>query len=391
MSFYYTYGVLYVSDNFKKFEEIKGHRYKDYRRKWTEVIKNFDPGDFPLNLNVEVTTRCNLSCTFCTQPSLDNEQIGDMSNDLYTRLIEEGKKNNLPTVNLNGLGEPTLRKDIPEMIDLAKKAGVVDIMFHTNATTMTDRLAERLIHSGLDRIIFSVDSPEKETYETMRLMKDPKDNSKSLNRGFKWERVIENVKKFKKVRDNKGNKVPIIRTTMVVTDKTVNEVEKFLELWKPISDHITVQDLTWREKLVNGGDWENQENSAVTLDFNKIREKAIENDIQFICPYLYQSIYAFFDGKAIPCSNPNARKYMIMGDLNKNSIKEIWNNEQYKKLRKQHEDGKWNHHPICSDCEVPIVELYKELVNQEIQIDADFNKDKQRALVGEDMQKKYAG
>ena len=75
--------------------------------------------------------------------------------------------------------------------------------------------------------------------------------------------------------------------------------------------------------------------------------------------------------------------------MNKNKMKE--NNEQYKKLRKQHEDGKWHHHPICSDCEVPIVELYKELVNRGIQIDADVNNDKQRALVGEDMQKKYAG
>ena len=149
---YYTYGILFISENFKNFEKLKGKRYQEYRKKWTDVIKFFDPGDFPLNLNVEVTTRCNLSCTFCTQPSLKNDQIGDMSNDLYTRLIEEGKKNNLPTVNLNGLGEPTLRKDIPEMINLAKKAGVVDIMFHTNATTMTDRLAERLIHSGLDRI-----------------------------------------------------------------------------------------------------------------------------------------------------------------------------------------------------------------------------------------------
>ena len=72
---------------------------------------------------------------------------------------------------------------------------------------------------------------------------------------------------------------------------------------------------------------------------------------------------------------------MIMGNLNKNSIKEIWNNDEYKKLRKLHEDGEWYKHPICPSCEVPLIELYKELVKRGIPIDTKSSINKSKAIV----------
>ena len=167
---YYTYGTLYKSGNFSKWERSKGAVYKGYRKAWTDRVKNLDPGDFPLNLNTEITTRCNLACSFCTHLSLDITQIGDIPFEDYVRAVNEGEKHGLPTVNINGLGEPLLRKDIIEFIRYAKEHGVVDVMFHTNGTIMTTKLAEDLIDAGLDRIVFSVDSPDKKTYESMRIL-----------------------------------------------------------------------------------------------------------------------------------------------------------------------------------------------------------------------------
>ena len=44
--------------------------------------------------------------------------------------------------------------------------GRLETMFHTNVSIMTPSLAKRLVESGLDKIIFSVDSPDKETYQS---------------------------------------------------------------------------------------------------------------------------------------------------------------------------------------------------------------------------------
>ena len=47
----------------------------------------------------------------------------------------------------------------------------METMFHTNVSIMTPTLAKRLVDGGLDKIIFSVDSPDKATYQSVRLLK----------------------------------------------------------------------------------------------------------------------------------------------------------------------------------------------------------------------------
>jgi MoaA/NifB/PqqE/SkfB family radical SAM enzyme len=307
-----------------------------------------DHGDFPLNLNVEVTTRCNLACTFCSHSSLTPEQLGDMPWERYVRLIDEGERHNMPTVNLNGLGEPLLVRNLPQVVVYAKQHGFIDVMFHTNGSVMSEPLALALIEAGLDRIIFSVDSPDKATYEAMRI-------------NGRWDRVMENVRTFAGVRNKLGRTVPLIRTTMVLTEATSRQVEDFVTMWKPFADQITLQDLTWRTKLLDRGLWKNRERTAVPVDLDLVREEAVRRRISFVCPYLYQSVYAFWNGDVIPCGNPNARKHMIMGQFDNATLHEIWHGQTYRELRTLHAEGRWYEHPVCRECEVPLIELYKVL------------------------------
>lgn len=348
---YYTYGILYLSPNFRAWEASKGADYRQYRLGWAERAAKLDHGEVPLNLNMEVTSRCNLACTFCTQPSLTNEQLGDMPWELYAKVIDEGAHYRVPAANLNGLGEPMLLRRLPEMIAYAKQRGYLDVMFHTNGTVMTEPLARALLDANLDRIIFSVDSPDKATYEAMRIRSN-------------WDKVVANVRLFAELRNRLGRTTPIIRTTMVVTEKTGHQVTDFLALWKPLADQITLQDLTWRTKVLEGGEWTNRERSAIPTELDGIRAQAKRQKLSFVCPYLYQSAYAFWNGDVIPCSNPNARTSMVMGNLNTQSLHEVWHGKTYTKLRALHESGRWDEHPICRTCEVPLIELYKALEKQ---------------------------
>ena len=43
----------------------------------------------------------------------------------------------------------------------------------------------------------------------------------------------------------------------------------------------------------------------------------------------------------------------IVGDLNKNSVKEIWHGERYKKLRNAMIAGRYRDIDICARCYVP--------------------------------------
>lgn len=349
---YYAYGVLYLSAQFHEWERSKGADFRQYRQAWVKRSAALDCGDFPLNLNVEATTRCNLICTFCTHSSLLEEEKRDMPWELYARVIDEAEQYGTPAVNLNGLGEPMLMRNVPEMVAYAKAHGFVDVMFHTNGTIMPDAIARALIAAGLDRIIFSVDSPDKTTYEAMRI-------------NAHWDRVTDNVKEFVDIRNEMGRSVPIVRTTMVLTEKTVGQVDAFVDLWKPVVDQITLQDLMWRTKPLKSGQWTNQEKTPVPIALDTIRDEAIRREVSFACPYLYQSTYVHGNGNIVPCSNPNARKNMVMGNLNgTDTLHDVWTGPAYTELRALHEAGKWHEHPVCRDCEVPLIELCKVLYEE---------------------------
>jgi radical SAM protein with 4Fe4S-binding SPASM domain len=352
LSPYYTYGLLYLSPGFHEWERSKGPEFKRYRQAWVERALHLDAGEFPLNLNIEATTRCNLACTFCTHPSLTSEEKKDMPWELYARVIDEAERYTTPAANLNGLGEPMLMRNVAEMVRYAKQHGFSDVMFHTNGTIMPDAVARALIEAGLDRIIFSVDSPDKTTYEAMRV-------------NARWDRVVDNVRQFVHVRNGLGRSIPVVRATMVLTERTLGHVDAFIDMWKPLVDQITLQDLVWRSKPLADGEWRNQETPAVPVDLDAVRDEAIRRDLSFACPYLYQSTYVHGNGNIVPCSNPRARKEMVMGQLDAvTTLHDVWHGAKYKQLRLLHEAGKWHEHPVCCSCEVPLVELYKALYEE---------------------------
>ena len=303
---------------------------------------------FPKFLHLEPTNACPLRCVMCPRQE-GKRPVGFLRWSLFKRIADEcAARGPLDELILHKDGEPLLHPTLPRMIAYAKERGFIDVMFHTNGTIMTEPLARALLDSNLDRIIFSVDSPDKATYEAMRIRSN-------------WDKVVANVRFFAELRQRLGRTMPLIRTTMVMTDKTAHQVQDFVKLWKPLADQITLQDLTWRAKVLESGEWKNREQSAVPADMDEIRSEAKKHKLSFVCPYLYQSAYTFWNGDVIPCSNPNARKYMVMGRLDQQSFHEIWHGKAYQELRILHESGRWDEHPICRDCEIPLIELYKAL------------------------------
>ena len=88
-----------------------------------------------------------------------------MKEELFKKIIKQIEELEVPSIKLNWRGEPLLNPKILEFIDLAKKAGVIEVSINTNATTLDEKKAEKLINSGLDQIIFSFDGGSKKTYE----------------------------------------------------------------------------------------------------------------------------------------------------------------------------------------------------------------------------------
>lgn len=126
-------------------------------------------------LRLSLTAACSMRCTYC-RPKLFTDQSGDatMSPPVIEQVVRHlVKRWGLTKVRLTG-GEPTLRRDLFEIIErLAQIDGLKDLGMTTNGLTLA-RDAQELRLAGLRRINVSLDSLRPDVFQRMTGAKGPK-------------------------------------------------------------------------------------------------------------------------------------------------------------------------------------------------------------------------
>lgn len=120
--------------------------------------------------NIDVTNRCNLSCPICFADAGDelNEptigQIGAMMQALRDQMPVP-----CPAIQFSG-GEPTLRRDLQDIVFLARNMGFVQIQIATNGILLAARkdLCKMLAQCGLCTIYMQFDGITPQPYKTIR-------------------------------------------------------------------------------------------------------------------------------------------------------------------------------------------------------------------------------
>ena len=119
---------------------------------------------FPDSLRIENTNHCNAKCVMCPRDLLFRKK-GIMSVDQFKVLVDEIAPRPVSNIHLHGFGEPLLDKHLCEKISYAKAKGIRRTFLITNASLLTERLAEDLIRSGLDSVKVSFYGELKVEYE----------------------------------------------------------------------------------------------------------------------------------------------------------------------------------------------------------------------------------
>jgi putative metalloenzyme radical SAM/SPASM domain maturase len=125
--------------------------------------------DSPRKLYVELTTLCNLNCSMCVKQSPGWDCPDEvMSRQTFQSLAP--LLGSLDTLNLNGVGESLMHPELPSFIEFARTRvpQTCAIGFQSNGMLLTPSLAREITQAGLDRICFSVDSPDDEQLRRYR-------------------------------------------------------------------------------------------------------------------------------------------------------------------------------------------------------------------------------
>lgn len=325
---YATYSELRPASGKMGWELARGPEYWKYRREWEARPKRMDPGEFPIHLDIETTNACNLRCPMCprTIMSLDKAgKVGFMDFKFYKSLIDQGVKNGLCSIKLNYLGEPLIHPDVVKQVEYAKKKGVIEVMFNTNAVALTEEMSRKLLAAGLDSIFFSVDSPYAAKYNKIRV-------------GADFDKVVKNIKKFVELKNKLGCKHVQTRVSMVLMKNTKKELEDY----KKFGVKVLGVDAVGYGELVEYP----LKDDKYPKYFNP----------EFVCAQPFQRMFVMWDGVVTPCCVDNDRD-LAMGDAKKDKLKDIWHNEKYERLRKTHANGKYYKIPLCRRCYIPVSSL----------------------------------
>lgn len=123
---------------------------------------------------LDITARCNLDCTYCfagaSADSPPAKRPPDPDLDTLSRLLDRVYQVS-PDANLQlSGGEPTLRKDLPQIIAAARQTGFRFVQVNTNGLALArdPDLAPALKAAGLSSIFLQFDGVSDRVYQRLR-------------------------------------------------------------------------------------------------------------------------------------------------------------------------------------------------------------------------------
>lgn len=118
----------------------------------------------PDNLTIMVTGDCQCNCEHCLAYKMNRGE--ELSKNEIFDVIDQALELGVSQITFEG-GEPTLRKDLPELIEHVDKSKATSMVV-TNGQYLTKDYVQELKESGLDYINVSIDSPCPEEHDTFR-------------------------------------------------------------------------------------------------------------------------------------------------------------------------------------------------------------------------------
>jgi len=122
---------------------------------------------------IEITQNCDQNCNYCFASAHSSKgKTGDLTlgeiREMYTSLLARNKGRSF-NIQLSG-GEPTLREDLPEIIQMGKEMGFPYIQLNTNGRRLAEEksYAMKLHEAGLSSVFLQFDGTKEAIYENIR-------------------------------------------------------------------------------------------------------------------------------------------------------------------------------------------------------------------------------
>ncbi|MBN9350023.1 MAG: SPASM domain-containing protein [Chitinophagaceae bacterium] len=289
----------------------------------------------PLSMSFEPTTACNLHCPECPSGLRSFTRPRGMLDSKFFKKTIDSVYKDLMYLIFYFQGEPYLNKKFLEMVAYAHSKKIYTAT-STNGHFLSDEMARKTVESGLDRLIISIDGTTQEVYQQYR-------------RGGNLQTVIQGARNIVKWKKELKSKKPYVFFQFLVVRPNEHQIVDV----KKLAKEVGVDDVRFKTAQVY--DYENDPNHLIPKNekysrYVKKKDGHTEqkNKMTNHCWRLWHANVVTWDGTVVPCCFDKDAKHKL-GNLNEHSMKEIWQNKDYKEFRKQITISRKNI-DICANC-----------------------------------------
>lgn len=236
-------------------------------------------------------------------------------------------------------GEPFLNGNLLMMTELLKKKGIQYIKLNTNGSLLTRSILRRIALSKIDYLRFSVGGTSQEEYSQMC-------------RGGNYQQLVATIKKLLDLKRAVGNTTlnVDVYNVQVLTEQELMQgkiqVASFLrEEFEEYRGQVT---LTASPAIVWPG-YPLKNSSYRLAQLPRYKEPSNR------CEHLYDRITIRYNGDVVPCCFDLASSH-VLGNINDNSIEEIYNGEKFTAFRRSIEEREYP--LLCQTCWLLGMEIY---------------------------------
>ena len=362
--------------------EIEKKNYQIYREEWYKRAKKFEYGDYPLSVNCELVSTCNLACTMCytITDKFQNSVVGAqrvMPWSQVKNIIDECASLKVPSMSFSWRGESTMYrskdengnvKDFADVLKYARDKGILEITSLTHGQLINDEMAKKIVEAEPSWISFSIDGLN-DKYNEIRTPAN-KLNDKGYNA---FERVSESIRLLVKYKKILNKTRPSIRTNSIFP-AIQNDPDAYQSYMRNIGvDFITVNELK-------------------DYRFHRLPDDRIQDN--WACQYPFQRLTVSANGTILPCTGAyNEEIGLVLGkfkgspvktvrdikgnvvkqELDEFSVYDVWHSKKLNEIRSLHKNKKRKEiEPGCRNCHHGAVHHGADYIPKE------WDKEKQR-------------
>ncbi|HEX2983886.1 MAG TPA: radical SAM protein, partial [Ignavibacteriales bacterium] len=271
----------------------------------------------PASFSVEPTNFCNLKCPECpsglgrlTRP------LGLLDLDEFKKLIDEIKEHAF-YIQLFFQGEPYINKRLPEMIQYAAENNVY-VSISTNGLLIDEKKVEKVLDNPPDKLIFSIDGLNEETYQNYRV-------------GGTFAKADAGLRLLLQRKRERGLSKPFVELQFIVMKANEKQISDVLNYGKELGVNKTAL------KTMQVYSYENAlqylpENPKYRRYILKDGEVIMKGKMKDHCFALWRTSVITWDGKVVPCCFDKDAHY-VLGSLKETKFTDIWKSEPYNKFR----------------------------------------------------------